>query len=446
MNRFSRKIVAGGTALTFMLSAGVLFGQNPAGDAQNKLLARRAAEADCYRKLAESVYGLQLSSNTSVRDFVTESDEIKTAVDAFVKGVKLGQPRYYEDGACEVDGEVTVAKLITKLTEVHEQHYKGNTVTTKDISNLQERIKTDVIKATGSGAPRPQLPPDLPPGIEEVITPLPQGYAPPKTLEVPGIWKTLGPQGAQARLMAKRAAELDAQRKLLEQIKGLRLNSNTLVRDFITESDEIRTQAEGIVVGASQVSEYYYPDELIVEVTLQVPVEKLVTKITELHEQHYKGNTVTTKDITNVKETLQREFVQATGSGVPPARMIQQVKSEGAPAPTWFAERIKATGQGTDPAIDTAQGKLKAARAARSDAMRKLAEQVYGLQLQSSTSVQDFVTQNDEIRTQVDAVISGATASEATFDGGVATVEVSIPAAEVWSVVHQEMLHNQRKG
>ncbi|MCH7925737.1 MAG: lipoprotein required for motility, partial [Planctomycetes bacterium] len=44
---------------------------DPVTDAQNKLLAKRAAEADCYRKLAETVYGVKLNSNTYVRDFVT---------------------------------------------------------------------------------------------------------------------------------------------------------------------------------------------------------------------------------------------------------------------------------------------------------------------------------------------------------------------------------------
>ncbi len=73
---------------------------DPATDAQNKLLAKRAAEADCYRKLAETVNGVRLNSSTYVRDFVTESDESRTAVNTFVKGIRLGPPRYYDDGMC----------------------------------------------------------------------------------------------------------------------------------------------------------------------------------------------------------------------------------------------------------------------------------------------------------------------------------------------------------
>lgn len=416
--------------------------QNLASDAQNKLLARRAAEADCYRKLAESVYGLRLTSDTYVRDFVTESDQIRAGVDTFIKGIRLGPPRYFEDGACEVDGEVTVAKLVTTIKELHAAHYKGNVVKTTDIEHIKEEIKTDVIKATGSGAPRPELPPDLPPGIEEAITPLPTGYTP--TMSIPPIWKSVGPQG---RLMAEQAARMDAMRKLLEQIKGLRLTSDTLVRDFITESDEIRTQAEGIVVGAAQVGRaYLHQDELIVEVTMEVPVERILTKIKELHSAHYHGNKVTTTDISNIKQTVQRDMIRATGSGVPRQEMITQAASAGFAAPTWMATTINATGQGTDAAIDTAQGKLKAARAATLDAMRKLAEQIYGLEISSGTLVRDFVTQHDEIRTQVDAVLSGAVSGEPTFSNETATITVSIPAASVWTVVHQHTKIIQRRG
>jgi len=427
-----------------ILSVGVgvpASGQDAAKEAQNKLLARRAAEADCYRKLAEAVYGVKITSDTYVRDFVTESDQIRSSVEAFIRGIQLGQPRYYEDGACEVDGEVNVAKLVTKLKEVHAEHYKGNTVKTTDFRNVQETLKTDVIRATGSGAPRPELPPNLPAGVEEIITPLPPGYTA-AVISIPPIWKSVGPQG---RLMAERAAELDAVRKLLERIKGLRLTSDTLVRDFITESDEISASAEGIVVGAAIVSKYLHPDELIVEVTMELPVEKVVTRIKELHSEHYHGNKVTTTDITNIKKSIERDAVRATGSGVPAARFISQATNAGFESPEWMAKRLEAIGQGTDPEMSSAQGKLRAARAAEMDAMRKLAEQIYGLQIESSTTVRDFVTQHDEISTQVQAAIAGAVAGSPVFGDGTATVTVSLPAADVWSVVHQHRLIVERR-
>ena len=425
-----------------LATSSVARGADPVTDAQNKVLARRAAEADCYRKLAEAVYGVRINSDTYVRDFVTESDEIRASMEHFVKGIRLGTARYYPDGLCEVDGEVTVAKLVTELKASHEEHYKGNSVSINDIASITERLKKRVIKATGAGAPRPELPPDLPDGIEEVITPLPDNYVP--SPSIPDIWRLASPQG---RLMAERAARVDAMRKLLEQVKGLRLTSDTLVRDFITEYDEIATRAEGIVIGAEQVGRaYLHQDELIAEVTMEVPLAKVVTKLQELHETHYHGNHVHTQDITNITKTVKRTTVRATGSGVPPARMLRQAESRGVVNPPWFSERIEATGQGTDPAIDTAQGKLKAARAAELDALRRLAEQIYGLQVSSNTTVQDFVTQHDEISTRVEAVIAGATAGRANYSGGVAEVTVSIPGADVWAIINGEIQIDQRRG
>ncbi|MBI1825300.1 MAG: LPP20 family lipoprotein [Planctomycetes bacterium] len=185
---------------------------------------------------------------------------------------------------------------------------------------------------------------------------------------------------------------------------------------------------------------------MIVDVTMEVPVERIITKIKELHAEHYHGNKVTTTDIQNIKQELQTDAVRATGSGVPRPQVIQQASSSGVDSPQWLAKSIEAVGQGTDPAIDTAQGKLKAGRAAYADAMRKLAEQVQGLEISSSTHVRDFITQHDEIRTQVDSVIAGAIADAPTFDGGIASVRVSLPAADVWSVVHQYMVVVKRRG
>lgn len=419
--------------------------QAQVSEAQNKLLARRAAEADCYRKLAETVYGVQINSETYVKDFVTESDTIRTAVDAFIKGIRLGEARYYEDGACEVDAEITVEKLITTLKEIHKAHYEGNRVTTSDFEQISKRINKDVIQVTGMGAPRPELPPDLPAGVEDVITPLPPDYTPPRELAVPGIWKSVPPQ---ARLMAKRAAQVDAQRKLLEQILGVRLTSETLVRDFVTGSDEIATQASGIVVGAVERETYYHDDELIVEVTYAVPVERVVTTIKQLHSEHYHGNKITTQDIETIKKRLERSEILATGSGVPPAKFFEQAVSAGYQVPNWMAETIEATGQG---AIDTsnpnaAQARLMGIRAAEADAYRALAELIYGLQIDSSTTVKDFITQHDDINTQVNAVIAGAVFSTPEIADNVVTVKASVPAAEVWRVIHGEMQVVQRQG
>jgi hypothetical protein len=419
------------TLAMLMATPSVLLAQPDPKESQNKLLSKRAAEADAYRKLAETIQGVQINSTTFVKDFVCESDEIRTDLDTFVRGVRLGKPQWDSDLACMVEAEVTVAKVIEELKSIHKKHYKGDVIKSSDFDQITRYVKKDVIKAVGMGAPRPDLPPEVPGGDipAEIALPEPQ---------VPDIWKAIGPQ---PRLMATRAAQTDAMRQLVERVKGLRITSNTLVRDFVAESDVINTEAAATLTGSYQVGNpYYHHDELICEVTYEVPVESVITTIKSLHKRHYKGDSVKGMDIEKIERTLKQQKFQATGMGVPPPAAVRQVavkmKME---IPDWTTKTIQAEGQGIPPEekAGTPQGKLMAARAAELDAKRRLGEQVMGFQINSSTVVKDFVTEHDDIQTQLDAALVGAYVKNTRYDAdGTATVVVEMPAMPIWEIVH----------
>jgi len=80
-------------------------------------------------------------------------------------------------------------------------------------------------------------------------------------------------KNSQAILMARRGAIVDAQRNLLETIQGIRVVSETTVKDCVTTSDYIYTRIDGICKGAEIVGEPIIKDG-IVEVTLQIPIYK----------------------------------------------------------------------------------------------------------------------------------------------------------------------------
>lgn len=76
---------------------------------------------------------------------------------------------------------------------------------------------------------------------------------------------------AQSRAMAVRAAQVVAYRNLLEIVKGVRVDSETVVENFMTKSDIIRTRVDGIVKGARILKTQYMSDGAV-EVVVAMPL------------------------------------------------------------------------------------------------------------------------------------------------------------------------------
>ena len=75
----------------------------------------------------------------------------------------------------------------------------------------------------------------------------------------------------QARPLALRAAKLDALRNMLEVVKGVRIDSTSVVKNFEIQSDVIMSKVEGMVRGARQVKQEYMSDgtvEVVMEMDL----------------------------------------------------------------------------------------------------------------------------------------------------------------------------------
>lgn len=83
-----------------------------------------------------------------------------------------------------------------------------------------------------------------------------------------------GTTPAQVRLLAERAAKADAYRNLLERTKGVRIEGETTVQDFVAKSDVIRTRVDGVLRGARVISSRILPDRTY-EVVIEVRVADL---------------------------------------------------------------------------------------------------------------------------------------------------------------------------
>ncbi len=408
--------------------------------AQNKLLAYRAARADAIRKLAERINGLAISSNTTVKDFVTESDTIQTAMKSFLSGMKETDKEWDLDGTCTVTMEVKLSQLVGTLKKFHKELYKGDKIKIKHLEELTVHNKITVIKETGSGAPREEF-------VEEPLVEVNGGNMKLSKLSADARTFWMARCSARGRLMAERAARVVAMRRLAERIKGVHIASKTTVRDFVTESDEIAMGMRTFLRGAKEVGMRYHDDELIVEVEMAVKLRTVLAQLKSLTQTHLKGDTMKVRQIEQAMLTVKDQIITETGFGCPPQKYLksavtvveQQTIAVASDVPTWATTSLSATGQGalSDNADSTAQAKLMAYRAAELDARRKLAERINGLAITSHTTVRDFVTEDDQIETAMLTYQQGIRVVESSksIEDGIATVRVEVDAKPLWNMI-----------
>lgn len=211
---------------------------------------------------------------------------------------------------------------------------------------------------------------------------------------------------SQQRLMAKRAAKVDALRNLLETVYGVRIDSKTTVQDFIAQSDVIRARLDSVIQGAREVDYVERPDG-----TAEVTVEVTLGRV---------------EDVLGRRIYYDRQTFSATGYGAPSGSS----SGHSAPPAVSGGDTIRAKGNGVepnDPSMGDAERSLMAKRAAKLDALRNLLEQVHGVRIKSDTTVRDFVSQSDDMRARVNSFIQGArVVSERPLGDGSYEVEVEI--------------------
>ena len=97
------------------------------------LRALRAAELDAYKQLAKTIIGFKIDSNTSVRDYILESDSIRAKMMAAIYGAELVGYRWDENGDAYV-------KMRLKFGFI------------QDVLNRRIKYDNEVVEVEGIGA------------------------------------------------------------------------------------------------------------------------------------------------------------------------------------------------------------------------------------------------------------------------------------------------------
>ena len=190
---------------------------------------------------------------------------------------------------------------------------------------------------------------------------------------------------ARMRAAAVRAARVDALRQLGEAIKGVKISSTTTVKDFVTQSDQIKAQFNGMLQGAQQVEKPKVYDDGIVELKMVIYVDAVIYGLKNIARNNY--SKISANQIEKIKKFAGKKF-EAVGTG---AMAVQ-------PSPKSNVDLWRYVG---------IRGRLMARRAAQMDAYRSIGEAIYGVQINAQTTVKDFVTQSDQIKSSFNGIVRG---------------------------------------
>ena len=117
-------------------------------------------------------------------------------------------------------------------------------------------------------------------------------------------------------------------------------------------------------------------------------------------------------------------------------------------ATDWNGGSIRAEGTGIAPArtVSAAQARALARRAAIADAYRALAEQIQGVDVDATTTVENMMVANDTVRTHVSALVRGARiVSEKALKDGAYTVTLEVPVFGVGSLASSVFTRNETR-
>jgi len=145
---------------------------------QAKLMAQRGAIVDAQRNLLEIVNGVLVEGQTTVKDLVVESDEVKTKVSGMLKGaIKIGKTQY-EDGVATV--RLRIPLYADGLAEAVDTTTPAPApVVDPAIAVVQDSIPTNVMLRV-SGTYKPRLFPTLTDAQNQVIWDMANSFDPTK--------------------------------------------------------------------------------------------------------------------------------------------------------------------------------------------------------------------------------------------------------------------------
>lgn len=200
---------------------------------------------------------------------------------------------------------------------------------------------------------------------------------------LPPVWEAAS---AKDRLNAIKAAEIDADRLLIERVQGAEIETGTRVRDLISEQDLSRGLTTGFITGAQTVKAPIFLPDGQVQVVRQIQLEQVVEYIKRVVKQKaYKnGLSQVVSDVTTPSRKTVITNLDVVGNSALPG-------SEG-------------------------HQKIMSKRAAEIDCYRRIAARLKGMTVASETLTENFVFDSDQVDSNLMALVKDAVVKDIQYN------------------------------
>jgi hypothetical protein len=254
---------------------------------------------------------------------------------------------------------------------------------------------------------------------------LPAAAAGPPAATQPAATQPVATQPADvpARRTAYLAARADAVEDLAEQVGGLHITAEATVKDFLGGSETLAAALEAFLSSLPDAGRPSYPEQGACKLGMSVRLDAVQAALREIHHRHYEGDKFAADAFDGMAAVNDVDELEVTGLGT--------VRKE-------FLDAGAVTKRaGRDAALSAKAAKFWAAhcrpivrrsleRAARQDAVRRLAERIEAVRITDEATLRQFVATADAPNVDARAFLKGARMTAVRYHDDALVVEVDM--------------------
>lgn len=369
----------------------------------------QAAYDNAMQSLRQQVDDVQIRPDLTIADVIEKVGGEAELATILAKAQRIGGPRWLDDQTCQVRLDISGATVADSLKQIVSDNPKKSPVTVDALAprlkDLNKKTFCAVGTSTGSkaiGGARP---------IREA-----DGWA---------------AVDDDARRQAVAAAKRDAVTRVIESVRDVPLAPDKTVGDAM----DVKSVHEALDrwIQSRPVTRVEFQEDFQVKLTLAAAAGDLYNTF----ESAAKAQTKVplpkdSKGWDELRERFTSRIGRVSGraSAKAPSRVVNAVQLPDVP-PDWVQQQLDAQGSSKAKA-----DKLKAARAAETDAVSRLRTQVEALPLTSGVTIGEAQKRDKRLAEAVGRAVKEAHTYKVDYESdGSARVKVNLDLREVWESI-----------